>query len=55
MTSASTAFKAISDPTRRDILHLLRKEEMTARDLADRFHMTNRQYHITLPCYRPPD
>lgn len=33
-------FKAIADPTRREILHLLRKEEMTAGDLADRFDMT---------------
>jgi ArsR family transcriptional regulator len=41
MASAlNTAFKAISDPTRREILHMLRKEEMTAGDVADRFDMT---------------
>ena len=41
MASAlNTAFKAISDPTRREILHLLRKEEMTAGDVAARFDMT---------------
>jgi ArsR family transcriptional regulator len=34
------AFKAIADPTRREILHLLRKEEMTAGDVAARFDMT---------------
>lgn len=41
MASAlNTAFKAISDPTRREILHLLRKEEMTAGDVAAQFDMT---------------
>ncbi|ALK98049.1 ArsR family transcriptional regulator [Massilia sp. WF1] len=34
------AFKAIADPTRREILHLLRKEEMTAGDVAARFDMS---------------
>lgn len=33
-------FKAIADPTRREILRMLRKEEMTAGDLAERFDMT---------------
>lgn len=41
MPSASNnAFKAIADPTRREILRMLRKEEMTAGDLAERFDMT---------------
>jgi ArsR family transcriptional regulator len=31
---------AIADPTRREILHMLRKEEMTAGDVAARFDMT---------------
>jgi len=34
------AFKALSDPTRREILGLLRKGERTAGDLAERFDMT---------------
>jgi ArsR family transcriptional regulator len=34
------AFKALGDPTRRDILGLLRRGEMTAGDLAERFDMT---------------
>jgi ArsR family transcriptional regulator len=38
--SLTVAFKAIADPTRREILHLLRKEEMTAGDVAARFEMT---------------
>ncbi len=38
--SSNEAFKAISDPTRREILRLLRRGEMTAGDLAERFDMT---------------
>ncbi len=34
------AFKAIADPTRREILRLLRRREMTAGELAERFDMT---------------
>ena len=33
-------FKAIADPTRREILRLLRSEEMSAGDVAARFAMT---------------
>ncbi|MBQ5938997.1 autorepressor SdpR family transcription factor [Massilia sp. AB1] len=33
-------FKAIADPTRREILRLLRHEEMSAGDVAARFDMT---------------
>jgi ArsR family transcriptional regulator len=38
--SDNKAFKALGDPTRRDILGLLRRGEMTAGDLAERFDMT---------------
>ncbi|WP_010587514.1 autorepressor SdpR family transcription factor [Schlesneria paludicola] len=31
------AFQALSDPTRRDILRLLREREMTAGEIADQF------------------
>ena len=34
------AFKALSDPTRREILKLLTSGEKTAGELADRFDMT---------------
>src|SRR6516225_3129171 len=34
------AFKALSDPTRREILSLLRRGEMTAGELAERFDMS---------------
>ena len=38
--SSNKAFKALADPTRREILNLLRSGEMTAGDLAERFDMT---------------
>lgn len=38
--SSNQAFKALADPTRREILRLLRHGEMTAGDLAQRFDMT---------------
>lgn len=40
MMPSSNAFKALADPTRREILRLLRRGEMTAGDLAKRFDMT---------------
>ena len=33
-------FKALNDPTRREILRLLREQDMTAGDIADRFEMS---------------
>nr|WP_183539533.1 autorepressor SdpR family transcription factor [Lactovum miscens] len=33
-------FKALSDPTRRKIISMLRKEDMTAGDIAAKFNMT---------------
>jgi len=33
-------FKALADPTRREILHLLGRSEMTAGELAEHFDMT---------------
>jgi DNA-binding transcriptional ArsR family regulator len=38
--STNLIFKALADPTRREILRLLRNREMTAGDLAERFDMT---------------
>ena len=39
-TTPPSAFKAIADPTRREILRLLRDRELTAGDIAERFDMT---------------
>ena len=36
----SSVFKAISDPTRRKVLQLLRKRSMTAGDLAEHFDVS---------------
>ncbi len=33
-------FKAMNDPVRREILNLLREQDMTAGDIASRFDMT---------------
>jgi len=38
--ASNKAFKALADPTRREILGLLRRGEMTAGDLAERFDTT---------------
>jgi ArsR family transcriptional regulator len=38
--ASNSAFKAIADPTRREILRMLRKEPMTAGALAERFDMS---------------
>jgi DNA-binding transcriptional ArsR family regulator len=40
MSMTNETFKALSDPTRREVLRLLRNCEMTAGDLAERFNMT---------------
>ena len=40
MRTSNDAFKAIADPARRQILHLLRRGEMTAGELAQHFDMT---------------
>jgi ArsR family transcriptional regulator len=49
MTS-NEAFKALADPTRREILALLRRGEMTAGNLAERFDMTkpSMSHHFTV-------
>jgi DNA-binding transcriptional ArsR family regulator len=40
MRISNEAFKALADPTRREILRLLRRGEMTAGELAEHFDMT---------------
>ena len=43
-------FKALADPTRREILRLLGRGEMSAGELADRFDMTkpSMSHHFTV-------
>lgn len=38
--SLNQAFKALSDPTRRKILDLLKEHDLTAGEIADHFNMT---------------
>jgi ArsR family transcriptional regulator len=38
--SSNQAFRALADPTRREILDLLRRGEMTAGALAEKFDMS---------------
>jgi ArsR family transcriptional regulator len=33
-------FKALNDPTRREILEMLKEKDMTAGEIADKFHMS---------------
>ncbi len=48
--SSNEAFKALADPTRREILALLRRGEMTAGALAEQFDMTkpSMSHHFTV-------
>jgi len=47
---SNEAFKALADPTRREILTLLRRGEMTAGALAEKFDMTkpSMSHHFTV-------
>lgn len=46
----NSIFKALADPTRREVLKLLRNREMTAGELAERFEMTkpSMSHHFAL-------
>ncbi len=50
MLAANQLFKALADPTRREILRLLSQKEMTAGELAERFDMTkpSMSHHFTV-------
>jgi len=46
----NSLFKALNDPTRRDILEMLRESDMTAGEIADKFDMTKPSisHHLSL-------
>ncbi|MEW9919461.1 ArsR/SmtB family transcription factor [Marimonas sp. MJW-29] len=48
--TAQLTFRALADPTRRDILKLLCQQEMTIADVSDRFDMTRAavKKHLTV-------
>lgn len=48
--SEQMGFRALADPTRRDILYLLAKSEMTIAEVADNFQMTRAavKKHLTI-------
>lgn len=48
--SINLAFKALSDPSRRKILDLLRERDLTAGEIADHFQMTKPSisHHLSL-------
>jgi ArsR family transcriptional regulator, arsenate/arsenite/antimonite-responsive transcriptional repressor len=48
-------FKALSDPTRRQIIELLRTKDMTAGDIADHFSMTKPSISHHLDLLRQAD
>ena len=50
MPDPQTAFRALADPTRRDILRLLSQQDMTIADVAGRFDMTRAavKKHLTV-------
>lgn len=48
--SLAETFKALSDPTRREILNLLKKRSMPAGEIADHFHTTGAtiSHHLSI-------
>ena len=50
MQTPQSAFRALSDPTRRQILHLLSQQDMTIAEVSDRFDMTRGavKKHLTI-------
>lgn len=50
MSNQNNAFKALSDPTRRKILQLLKEKDLTAGEIADSFQITKPSisHHLNL-------
>jgi len=50
ITVMDKLFKALNDPTRREILVLLRKKDMNAGEIAISLRSASRAFHITWIC-----
>ena len=50
MSYAQPAFRALSDPTRREILHMLRGQDLSIGEIAENFDMTRAavKKHLTI-------
>jgi DNA-binding transcriptional ArsR family regulator len=50
MSNQNNAFKALSDPTRRKILQMLKEKDLTAGEIADAFHISKPSisHHLNL-------
>lgn len=51
----NTLFKALNDPTRREILELLKEKDMTAGDIADKFNISKPSISHHLDLLRQAD
>ena len=50
MSNQNNAFKALSDPTRRKILQMLKEKDLTAGEIAESFHISKPSisHHLNL-------
>lgn len=50
MSNQNSAFKALSDPTRRKILQMLKEKDLTAGEISDSFHISKPSisHHLNL-------
>ena len=50
MSNQNNAFKALSDPTRRKILQMLKEKDLSAGEIADAFHISKPSisHHLSL-------
>lgn len=50
MSNQNSAFKALSDPTRRKILQMLKEKDLSAGEIADAFHISKPSisHHLNL-------
>ena len=51
----NTVFKALDDPTRRKILEILKKSDLTAGEIADHFYINNHSIYHHLDLLKQAD